>query len=134
VSPASAVTEDSISLYTGYCFSHGSVTFVSVCSGPPLIWYLMVTGTAAPLTCMVAVPTGGPVGAAAVVFEDVEADGAGAVLIGDLVAGDEWAAAESAAIGLPPVVLHPVAASATTTIANTTLVAERFAIPGAYVG
>jgi hypothetical protein len=83
---------------------------------------------------MVAVPTGGPVGAAAGVFEDVEADGAGAVLIGDLVAGDEWAAAESAAIGLPPVVLHPVAASATTTIANTTLVAERFAIPGAYVG
>jgi hydroxyethylthiazole kinase-like sugar kinase family protein len=51
-----------------------------------------------------------------------------------LVAADEWAAAESAATGLPPVVLHPVAASATKTTASTTLVAERFAILGAYVG
>jgi len=35
---------------------------------------------------MVAVPTGGPVGAAAGVFEDVEADGAGAVVVGESVA------------------------------------------------
>jgi hypothetical protein len=83
---------------------------------------------------MVAVPTGGPVGAAAGVFEDVVAGGACAVLIGDLVAADEWAAAESAATGLPPVVSHPVAASATTNTASTTAVAERFAILGAYVG
>jgi hypothetical protein len=84
---------------------------------------------------MVAVLTGGPVGTAAGVFEDVEEDGAGAVMIGELAAAaDEWAAAESAATGLPPVVLHPVAASATTTIASTTPVAERFAILEAYVG
>jgi hypothetical protein len=74
------------------------------------------------------------VGAAARVFEDVEADGACAVLIGDLVAADEWAAAESAATGFPPVVSHPDAAKAMTATASTTPVAERFAILGAYVG
>jgi hypothetical protein len=76
---------------------------------------------------MVAVPTGGPVGAAAGVFEDVEADGA-------VAAADEWAAAESAATGLPPVVLHPAAANATTTTPSTTPDADRFTILGAYVG
>jgi hypothetical protein len=107
-----------------------AVTSVSVCSGPPLIWYLMVTGLAAPRTCMVAVPTGGPVGAAAGVLEDVGADGACAVV----AAADEWAAAESAATGLPAVVLHPAAARATITTPSTTPTAERFAILGAYVG
>jgi hypothetical protein len=80
---------------------------------------------------MVAVPTGGPVGAAAGVFEDVEEGDVGAD--GAVVAADEWTAGELAATGLPPVVLHPVAASATTTIASTTPVAERCAILRAYV-
>jgi hypothetical protein len=91
---------------------------------------LMVTGLAAPRTCMVAVPTGGPVGAAAGVLEDVGADGACAVV----AAADERAAAESAATGLPAVVLHPAAARATITTPSTTPTAERFAILGAYVG
>src|SRR6201987_6202757 len=60
-SPPSAVTEDSISLYTGYCFSHGSVTYVSVCSAPPLLWSLMGTRLVAPRTCRGAVPAGRPV-------------------------------------------------------------------------
>src|ERR1700757_1521383 len=97
-SPASAVTEDSISLNTGYCFSHGSVALVSVCTGPPLIWYVMVTGLASPRTCMVAVPTGGPVGVAAGALEDE-----GAAAAGPVVVADDWAVAESAATGLPSV-------------------------------
>jgi hypothetical protein len=36
VSPPSALTDVEISSYTGYCFSHGSMTSVSVCSGLPL--------------------------------------------------------------------------------------------------
>jgi hypothetical protein len=130
VSPPSAVTEDSISLYTGYSFSHGSVTSVSVCFGPALIWYVIVTGLAAPRTCIVAVPTGGPVGAAAGVVGDVEAVGACAVV----EAADERAAAELAATGLPAVVLHPLAGSAATTTARTTPPTERCAILEAYVG
>src|ERR1700739_931940 len=89
--PPSAVTEDSISLYTGYCFSHGSVTSVSVCSAPPLIWYLMVTGLVAPRTCMVAAPAGGPVGAPAGALEDGGVDGPSALF----AAADEGAVAES---------------------------------------
>lgn len=76
---------------------------------------------------MVAVPTGGPVGVAAGVLEEVE--GAGVVVV-----ADKAAAVELAVTGLPSVVLHPVAPSATKTTASTTPVAARFAILGAYVG
>jgi hypothetical protein len=86
----------------------------------------MVAVPAPPLTCMVAVPTGGPVGVAEG-LSDV-------VVVVFVVVARERVEADSGAVGLPSIVVHPVATTAMTAATHATPFAELSDIPGAYVG